>query len=538
VRGDSPQQCFSNLILIFETADRWKMPATALAQCVSMVHGKQMYEGKVITAMLESTLGTRLQYHWTGQRGTPGYRIFVWDKSFDPKDGHITQEQLDALAPDNYPPGARMIDGSVGDWQTFQKNSTTPNPAWTGAASRNQLAYRGSREWARLYEPGKMLGVYGDDEVQAWEDREARTLPAPGAAITTGFTRPAADAPADAEFEPVKGTPLEASQAATGASGSDTPAEGGAPAQDATPPAQQASEPKPPRKSAADKAAEARAAQEKETQLRLERCELVQTQGFAAGREGNALTLRAGLTEEEAGYYRNGHAEGFAIWMAEQPNEEAQVEPIDAGDRRGLALEAFEAGHEAGLKGEPGDTPRAWTEFADDYAEGWNAGAAERLQDAAEGDEGEGDEEMDDFVGDQELERTPFEVFQEGVREHPTWGEVKAALNTLSRSEAWKSATSEPGGYLVRGARVSAGLRLGELQAAGKEPLDVQATDLTAFRCWMETVEDPDLVLAKWQELVQSPAVGALSSDQRAKMEGAVKGRMAELQQGKGDPSI
>lgn len=491
VRGGSPAECFSNLILVFEMADRFKMPGTSLAQCVSIVHGKMMLEGKVITAMLESTLAVRLNYYWTGDRGTPAYRIYVWDKSFNPTDGDITQVQLDALAPDRYPPGARMIDGSVADWQTTDKNGKV-NPSWTGAAQRNQLAYRGSREWARLYEAGAMLGVYGDDEVTAWEDaRVVRTDAAP-AAISTGFTRPAAEPAADAEFTDVS--------------------EAGPNASTTTKEPQEAAG-----QAEASAAADAPAAQD-----------MAATERLAA-----ALTPAEPKTAP-----RKPAAPKPAAPAVDAPKEEpATAEAGDTQHHRGLALEAFEAGHKAGLGDESGDLPHAWSNFPEEYAEGWNAGAAERMEDANDdGDDAGGDDE-ETFAGDDGAaddptrDRDDFDTFLEGAAECPTWADVKRALTGLSRSDAWKAAIDPSGLTRVRQSRITAGLRLAELQAQGKEALDIQATDLTAFRCWMETVDDADMVQGKWNELVQSPAFQALDGVQRGKMEGAVRTRMESLRQ-------
>lgn len=469
VRGTSPAECFSNLILIFEMADRFRMPGTSLAQCVSIVHGKMMLEGKVITAMLESTLDVRLNYHWTGERGTPGYRIYVWDKSFNPLDGDITQNQLDALAPDRYPPGARMIDGSVSDWLTRDKNGN-PNPSWTGAATRNQLAYRGSREWARLYEAGVMLGVYGDDEVMAWEEARVVRSEAAPAAISTGFTRPAAEATPEpvqeADFADVnEGGPNATTTVQDAPGRAEAPAAADAPAKGDSP---------------------------------------------AAAQQAQDLTPVETKPRRTAA-----------------PQE---TPPAVTGDRKGLALEAFEAGHKSGLAGEPGDVPHGWSNFADEYAEGWNAGAAERLED--QNDDGGGDEEdegEDASLQDPTRPRDEFDTFLEAVRDLPTWGDVKRGLTDLSRSPTWKAATDDAGRIRVRQSRISAGLRLSELQAQGKEALDVQTTDLTAFRCWMETVEDTDMVQAKWNELVPSPAYQALDATQRGQMEKAVRTRMEEL---------
>lgn len=238
VRGSNPQQCFSNMLLIFEQAERWRVPGTALAQCVSIVHGKLVYEGKAVNAGLEGTIGVKLHFHYTGERGTDGYRVYVSDRSFD----ELSDEQLAALAPDKYPRGYRMIDGSVGDWKTFQKDGRTPNPAWQGARQRNQLAYRGTREWARLYEAGAILGVYGDDEIDAYEQRLVDVTPRPAGSsggLGAGFTRPIEGKAIDAEFTeaaaggdqggdpppsegsgPAAGTGVDEGQAAAGEAGS------------------------------------------------------------------------------------------------------------------------------------------------------------------------------------------------------------------------------------------------------------------------------------------------------------------------------
>ena len=204
IRGESPAQCFSNLMVASNIAQQFGMSLLAVVQTMSMVHGKIVFEGKAIAAMLTGR-GIRLHYHYTGERGTPGYRIYVWDQDF----ATLTDAQLDELKPGHYPRGARMIDGSVADWQTFDKGGK-PLKQWVGTAQRNQLAYRGAREWARLYEPGTMLGVYGDDEIDRFEDdRRMRNItpqrPAP--AISASFAdeeeRPAKDVSADIiEAEP------------------------------------------------------------------------------------------------------------------------------------------------------------------------------------------------------------------------------------------------------------------------------------------------------------------------------------------------
>ena len=43
---------------------------------------KQVYEGKLIAAMLDASLGVQLQYWWTGERGALDYRIYASDRPF------------------------------------------------------------------------------------------------------------------------------------------------------------------------------------------------------------------------------------------------------------------------------------------------------------------------------------------------------------------------------------------------------------------------------------------------------------------------
>lgn len=554
IRGQSAQQCFSNLMLVFDLSDRWKIPALSIAQCIAIVHNKVVYEGKLITAMLQAAMGTQLQFHYTGDRGTLGYRVYVSDQPFD----QLTDDQLAALAPGKYPRGWRMIDGAVSDWQTMGKDGRTPNPAWTGASQHNQLAYRGAREWTRLYEPGYLLGVYGEDEIEAIQDRRderAAQSGAGGSAITAGFTK-TAPTPGDVVAGPV----IEAEF--TDGPVADVTQEGAA-ATDASPDAvasattqAQATQAKPKEDAPARRG---KPTPSPATVARLAKCEEARLLGVADGRKGQMANPVKSFTDEERQYYANGHAEGAQAREADQAKTSADPAPAEAGvtseGREGLALDAFEDGHEAGLAGKPLEVPRAWSEFQDDWTAGWHDGAAERLADDGEGDDGEGEDGFAGDGGDDSMlgaiaEAEPelvaqvledhggagdevfdaFDAFASGVRNLQSWGDVKQALNGLSRSDAWKQAMGQPGGTRVRQARISAWMRVVELTAAGKESVD-PIGDLTAFRCWVETTDDSDAIMGNWQVLVREPIYQALTPDQKAKLEEAIKGRMKELQQ-------
>lgn len=555
VRGTTPQQCFSNLMLVFDLSDRWKVPALSIAQCIAIVHNKVVYEGKLIAAMLDASLGVQLQYHYTGERGTDGYRVYVWDQDF----ATLTDEELAALAPGRYPRNARMIDGAVSDWKTYQKDGRTPNPAWTGAAQRNQLSYRGAREWTRLYEPGKLLGVYGEDEIDAIQDRrdERAAIAGPGG-INAGFTRPAGPTPGDvvAAGPIIDAEVSEAAGEAQDAQGAPAaPVAPADPAQATQAPAQAQGDAKPAAKPKADPAAKEAARQAKvqeETAARLAKCAAVEEQGRLDGLAGEPGKPPEGCTDEEARYYANGYAIGA--------EERERGETSDA-DPDGLEEDAYAAGHVVGLAGGDLEVPKAWKAQADAWTQGYHGGAAERLEDASDqDDEGEedtfaGDEAGEDSALDAIREAEPelvaqveadhggededegqtfdaFDAFNSGVRKADSWGDVKQGLNALSRSDAWKAAMGDPTSTRIRQARIAAWCRVVELQTQGKEGVDMIA-DLTAFRCWVEHTEDVDAIMGNWQALCQQPIFEALTADQKSKLVTAIKGRVKDLQQPK-----
>ncbi len=135
-----PHQIIANCFLVVNQAVRWNMDPFALIQCASMVHGKPCYEGKVIAAVLDSLLGTKLDFEF---EGTGEFmRVVV---SGTRRDGKI-----------------KTVKGSVAQWKTTGENSP-----WRPADYERQLIYRGTREWARLWEPAVLLGVHAPDEMMA-----------------------------------------------------------------------------------------------------------------------------------------------------------------------------------------------------------------------------------------------------------------------------------------------------------------------------------------------------------------------------------
>jgi hypothetical protein len=156
----SPEQVLSNCFLITNQALRWGLDPFGVAQCCSVVHGRLMYEGKLVAAVLDAKLGTKLEYHFNDRRGDEFGVLVVGPSS---------------------PSGApREVDGTVGQWKTTGNNSPWGNPA----NHKRQLVYRGTREWARVWEPALLLGVYTPDELESLQELATARRAAP---VTSGL---------------------------------------------------------------------------------------------------------------------------------------------------------------------------------------------------------------------------------------------------------------------------------------------------------------------------------------------------------------
>ncbi|WP_152045455.1 recombinase family protein [Aureimonas psammosilenae] len=209
----SPGQVIANCFLVVNQAVRWGMDPFAVAQCVSIVHGKLCYEGKLVSAVLDAKLGTKLHHHLIGSG--EARRIYLSDRPFD--EGVIAK-----LTPGIRLFDRRMFDGSVAEWKTDGKG--TP---WTPKNFDRMLIYRGTRDWARIYEPAIMLGVYTPDEMldlseTARSNRardvtgersslSQRLIAAKERSTTTdeGFARPTAEQPAPRIAEAEEEQPQE-----------------------------------------------------------------------------------------------------------------------------------------------------------------------------------------------------------------------------------------------------------------------------------------------------------------------------------------
>ena len=131
-----PQDCF----LVVGQALRWGMDPFAVAQCTYVVHGSLGYEGKIVTAAINTCgkLENNLAFNYDGEGKDRSCTI----------SGKLKGEDE-----------ARAV-------KILLKDVKTENPKWVTMVDQ-MLSYRGSREWARRHMPEAMLGIKSDDELQA-----------------------------------------------------------------------------------------------------------------------------------------------------------------------------------------------------------------------------------------------------------------------------------------------------------------------------------------------------------------------------------
>lgn len=147
----------ANCFLVVNQAMKWGMEPFGVAQSCSVVHGRLMFEGKLVAAVLKATLGVTLVHAYG--KWDKNNEICILDEDGTGDDlairigeGRYNEDGVAIFT-------GRFVDGHVGAWKTTGNNSP-----WRPGRNRVMLIYRGSREFARIFEPGVMLGVITDDE--------------------------------------------------------------------------------------------------------------------------------------------------------------------------------------------------------------------------------------------------------------------------------------------------------------------------------------------------------------------------------------
>ena len=151
------ERALANCFLVANQAVNWGMDPFSVAQCCSVVHGRLMFEGKLVASVIDAKLGIKLVHAYgkwdpareacvlgeEGQADNLAIRI---------GEGRYNEAGIAVFT-------GRYIDGHVGGWKTTGSNSP-----WRPGRNRVMLVYRGARDFTRIYEPGVMLGVITEDE--------------------------------------------------------------------------------------------------------------------------------------------------------------------------------------------------------------------------------------------------------------------------------------------------------------------------------------------------------------------------------------
>jgi hypothetical protein len=122
-------------------AMRWGMDPYVVAQKTHMVNEKLGYEAQLIIAILQNSGAVR---------GRPHYEYKGSGPTLECRAGFI-------------PAGENEIVWT--EWLASREITVKNSPLWKTNPAQ-QMGYVQARNWARLYAPGAILGVYTDDELE------------------------------------------------------------------------------------------------------------------------------------------------------------------------------------------------------------------------------------------------------------------------------------------------------------------------------------------------------------------------------------
>jgi hypothetical protein len=460
---------FANAFIVCNLAWKWRADPVAVAQEVSLVHGKLVLSGKLISALIENSLGFPLDFEWSGEENA-SRRIKVSGKR--PTD----------TAP-------KSIEGSALDWLT-KDSSGQVNAQWSGASRDKMLANRGAREWCRLYMPGLMMGLYGADEFDEPQPIEAEAVPT----IRSGFaSTPAPAVPAIADQRAAQ-VDVSAALAATAPKAEPEHVESRAFTQDEVaklsappppPPAPPAPppEPKPPK---------------------------VSKHAKAIGKAIHEATERlAGMAEERREL-------GLPL-----------IQPV------AWAVEAYPAEHdEEGLQRLLGDLNKLIDASTAQLVTA-RAEADERRLDTRDAEGGGPPTGEKPAPADIAPDPHPFDAILQGMlsvlRPFKEWDTLRAQLATVFKQSEVAALGLEQKNVLYREAWGVINALNQEMLHAGK-PWAVNPTeDAMAYRCALEGQDDVELVRLMWAELISSEAWNAQAGGTQEKLRSATEARLAKL---------
>lgn len=507
----------ANIFRVVNQAVRWNMDPFAVIDCASVVHGRLMWEGKLVHAVVEARVGIRLNCVFGRMlevEQEDKTKVLRFDPTVEGEGEHLAVQVVGQFPDEDTP---RTIEGTVRLWKTTGNNSPWGNPLnW-----KRQLRYRGSREWGRAHSPAPLLGVVTNDE--ALEDMEiqerateARTrqrapkqdvigrLPAAGRAKGVDLnhvekeTGPEGEKTADEETphnaetgEVIEGTAtvvekpdeeVDDADRLLSAYNDGADAYIAGAAREVPSDLQEEDEAEQWLEGYDTKASEA-------VKVDDEKSETSKEEAQAKGADGDTsfVNRKAGPAPKDRVYLLVSHLEPVEGKLPTFKNGEAfsKVGPKGASE-----LVAYD-GHP-----EPADPALA--------SQGGGTAQAEQTQAAPTGD---------------------IAVFWKAYSEAPAWADVKKAIAALFRSDDVGAMTEEDVADLRS--------RIWKAVSEGHPDWKVDpAMDPTAFRLWMEAIEGDDAVdklVGCWRVLKREPVFEAMKPENQTKLQTTVEARIVAL---------
>lgn len=145
-----PGDCFA----IALQATLWQMNAYAVAQKTHVVNGILGYEAQLVNAVVQSSGSINGRFHYEYQG-----------------DGTSLKCRVGAVI-------AGETEITWGEWLSIGEVHVKNSQLWK-TNPKQQFAYLQVKNWARLYCPGAILGVYSYDELETITPQEKEINPAP-----------------------------------------------------------------------------------------------------------------------------------------------------------------------------------------------------------------------------------------------------------------------------------------------------------------------------------------------------------------------
>lgn len=126
---------------------QWGMSPYAVAQKTHLVNGTLGYEAQLVNAVIQQSgiVKGRFHYEFKGE-------------------GNAIECRVGAVI-------AGETDITWGEWLKISSVTTQNSPLWK-TNPKQQMGYLQVKNWARLYAPGAILGVYTNDELQSMPAKE------------------------------------------------------------------------------------------------------------------------------------------------------------------------------------------------------------------------------------------------------------------------------------------------------------------------------------------------------------------------------